>query len=194
MKSLSQFITESNETISLIFNDIVVDFTPLDQHDQQKGIVFELPKNATSDTIQTYLDQCILPYLPCGEKNEDSEKYVGHNLNTITDINLTYESIEKDPKKFHLQNKQIDVIKFDKSFGSEYANNLEEVMLTNLKFTLTFSQFTIDNVDENDAETEDDCKGLLEDQFISIADAGRTSKFPLRFVNAEFDDFSIDEE
>lgn len=194
MKNISQFIKESNVNISIIFNDIVVTYTPLDQHHQQKGIVFELPKNATSDTIQDYLEQCIVPYLPGGEKNEDSKKYIGLNLNAITDINLTYESVEKDPKKFNLLDKQAGAIKFDKSFGREYANNLEEVMLTNLKFTLTFSQFTIDNVDENDTETEDDCKGLLEDQFINLADAGRTSKFPLRFINVEFDDYSIDEE
>lgn len=193
MKNLSKFIKESNVNISIIFNDIVADFIPLNQHGVQKGIVFELPKDATSDTIQTYLDQCIVPYLPCGTKNEDAEKYIGRNLDAVTDISLTYESIEKDPKKFQLLNEQIGVIKFDKSFGNEYANNLEEIMLTNLKFTLTFSQFTIDNVDENDAETEDDCKGLLEDQFINLADAEKTSNFPLRFVNVEFSDFSIDE-
>lgn len=193
MKNLSQFIKESTANISIIFNDIVVDFIPLDQHGQQKGIVFELPKSATSDTIQTYLDQCIVPYLPGGEKNENTEKYLGLNLDTITDINLTYENVEKDPKKFNLLNNKIDTIKFDSSFGHEYTNDLEEVMLTNLKFTLTFSQFTIDNVDEHDAETEDDCKGLLEDQFINLADAERTSKFPLRFQNVEFSDFSIEE-
>lgn len=194
MKNLLQFIKESTANISIIFNDVVADFIPLNQHGGQKGIIFELPKNATRDTIQNYLDQCILPYLPCGEKNEDVQKYIGRNLDAITDINLTYENIEKDPNKFHLLNNHIDVIKFNKSFGDEYTNNLEEVMLTNLKFTLTFSQFSIDNVAEIDSATEDDCKGLLEDQFISLADAERTSTVPLRFVNVEFNDYSIEEE
>lgn len=194
MKNISQFIKESNTNISIIFNDIVADFIPINQHGEQKGIVFELPKNATRDTIQTYLEQCILPYLPCGVKNKDGQNYIGRNLDAITDITLTYENIEKDPEKFHLLNNHNSVIKFDKSFGAEYTNNLEEVMLTNVKFTLVFSQFSLDNVDENDAETEDDCKRLLEDQFINLVDTERTSKFPLRFVNVEFDDFSIDEE
>ena len=194
MKTLTQFIKESNEKVSIIFNDLVVDFIPFDQHGQQKGIVFELPKNATRDTIQTYLTQCIVPYLPCGTKNKESEKYIGLNFDAITDINLTFDDVEKDPQNFHLLKKQIGAIKFDKSFGEEYTHNLEDVMLTGLKFTLSFSQFTLDNVNKDETETEDDCQGLLEDQFIDLCDLERTSKFAMRFQNVEFSDFSIEEQ
>lgn len=192
MKSLIHFIKESTKNISIIFTDVTVNFIPLNQKGQQKGIVFELPKDATSDTIKTYLDQCIVPYLPGGVKSKDIKKFIGLNIDTITDINLTYEDIEKDPNKFHLQNEQINPIKFDETFGKDYIKNLEEVMLTGLKFTLTFSQFTIENISEEDAGTEEDCKGLLEDQFITIADSDKTSKFALRFQDVEYSDYSIE--
>lgn len=193
MKSLTNFIKESNNSVSVIFNDVTAEFIPFSQRGQQKGIVFELPKDATSDTIQTYLDQCIVPYLPGGDKNKDTKKFIGLNVDAITDINLTYEDVEKDPNKFHLQNKQIPAIKFDETFGKDYAQNLEEVMLTGIKFTLSFSQFTIDNLSEEDTETEEDCKGLLEDQLIDLVDAERTSKFSLRFQEVEYSDFSIED-
>jgi hypothetical protein len=193
MKSLTRFIKENNENVNVIFNDVTVTFIPFAQHGGQKGIVFELPKDATSDTIQLYLNQCIVPYLPGGDKNEDIKKFIGININSITDINLTYEDVEKDPAKFHLTNKQTGVIKFDETFGQVYANKLEEIMLTGIKFTLSFSQFTLENISEKDTETEEDCKGLLEDQFINIDFLGKTSKFPLRFQNVEYSDCSIDE-
>lgn len=192
MKSLTNFILESNN-VSIVFNNIVAEFTPENQRGSQKGICFELPKDATPETIQTYLDQCIVPYLPCGEKNKDTEKFLGTNLDAVTDINLTYDDIEKDPAKFKLINDKIGPIKFDESFGKDYADNLETVMLTNIKFTLSFSQFTIENVDENDSEDEDDCKELLEDQFTDLVSNEKTSKFPLRFQEVTYDDFSIDD-
>lgn len=194
MKDLKRFILESSSNVTLVFNEVTAEFIPFTQRGSQKGIVFELPKDATPDTIQTYLDQCIVPYLPGGEKSKDTKKFIGVNVDAITDINLTYDDVEKDPTKFKLVNDKIDPVKFDETFGKDYADNLENVMLTGLKFTLSFSQFTLENVDEDETETEDDCKGLLEDQFIDLVDGERSSKFSLRFQEVTYDDFSIDEE
>ena len=193
MKSLKNSILEAIDSNTVVFNNVVVEFIPKRSYNKTDGgVVFELPAGATKETIQTYIDQCIVPYLPGGEKNKDAQKFLGTNFDAITDINLTWDGEETDKSKFG-KDPNISPVKFDTDFGAEYSENIEEVMLKDVKVTLTFSQFTIDGASDDETEDEDACMDLLAGKFIDLADAERDSKIGLMFDQVGYDDFSVDD-
>jgi hypothetical protein len=192
MKSLTNSILEALDNNTVVFNNVVVEFIPKRSYNKPEGgVVFELPAGASKETIQTYIDQCIVPYLPGGEKNKDAQKFLGNNFSAITDINLTWDGEETDKSKFG--NDHITApVKFDTDFGVEYSEKLEEVLLKDVKVTLTFSQFTIEGASDDETEDEDACTDLLAGEFTDLADAEHRSKFGLMFDQVGYDDFSID--
>lgn len=192
MKSLTNSILEALDNNTVVFNNVVVEFIPKRSYNKPEGgVVFELPSGATKETIQTYIDQCVVPYLPGGEKNKDAQKLLGNNFSAITDINLTWGSEETDKSKFGNDHNTAPV-KFDTDFGVEYSEKLEEVLLKDVKVTLTFSQFIIEGASDDETEDEDACTDLLASKFIDLADSERGSKIGLMFDQVGYDDFSID--
>lgn len=192
MKSLTNSILEALDNNTVVFNNVVVEFIPKRSYNKPDGgVVFELPGGASKETIQTYIDQCVVPYLPGGEKNKDAKKFLGNNFSAITDINITWNGEETDKSKFG-KDTNISPVKFDTDFGAEYAENIEEVMLKDVKVTLTFSQFTIEGASDDETEDEDACTDLLAGEFTDMADTERSSKIGLMFDQVGFDDFSID--
>lgn len=193
MKSLKNSILEAIDSNTVVFNNVVVEFIPKRSYNKTDGgVVLELPVGATKETIQTYIDQCIVPYLPGGEKNKDAQKILGNNFDAITDINLAWSGEETDKSKFG-NLKQVTPVRFDNDFGAKYSGNIEEVMLKDVKVTLTFSQFTIDGASDDETEDEDACHDLLANEFIDLADIERVSKFSLMFDSVGYDDFSVDD-
>lgn len=180
-----------NDLCDITVSPLTITFTPVEQHGNQEGIVFELPKSVSSDTIQEYLDQCIVPYLPGGDKSSNTD--IGEkNLDSLDDIYLSFDGIEKDPDKFNLHDRSIKPIKFDSRFGKEYTNNLEPVMLKNLTFNLSFSQFNLKNIDLKDIDSKRATIELIKKQFDSVINSDDPPILDLHIQTVEYDSCNTD--
>lgn len=187
-------MNEINKYTDITITNVSITFKPADQRGRQEGIVFELPEDAHSDMIQTYLDQCIVPYLPFGNKSTYDTDLIGQNTNNIINIQLTFDSIESDPNNFHLNNRSVKPIKFDPMFKAEYKQSCKPIMLKHLEFIVSFSQFTLLNIEQNDVYSSRAIKKLINDQFMTFIKTVKNPMLNLDIKSIEYDDVhSIDE-
>lgn len=178
-------LNETDNLISVIFNDLTITFTPTTQN---KSVIFELPKNAVSSVIREYLDEYITPYLPGGNKYDNSS--LGKNIDSITDIYLDFADIEKDPSTFHLQNTNIKPIKFNTEFGKEYEKNLKPIMLKGLTFKLSFSEFTMINIEQGDVATNSSAQTTLTKFFNDILTDTNNKIMNLQVSDINYTDYT----
>lgn len=180
--------------MNITVKNVRITFRPIEQHGRQEGIVFELPANATSAMIQTYLDQCIVPYLPFGNKSTYDNDLIGINDNAITDIQLTFDGIETDQDKFHVYDHNMKPVEFEPIFGSEYNKNIKPIMVKQLEFTVSFSQFVLKNIGQDDTNSTKTIKILINKQIMHYIESNKNPKLNLHIQNIECGDVNtIDE-
>ena len=166
MKKFSTFIKEEVEA----FRVTDVEATYLVQPNK---IVLEAPETFQESDIQQYIDDRWLNSLPSSP--EKSEKYFGKNNINIIDAHFEYDTFE------HIDIEPKDYIEWDEKYSDNNINDdikLDYFTITNLKYIITFDQFDLVDVDENNID--ENIKKIFK-----ACDSTYTNKYPIEIKFVE---------
>lgn len=145
MKSLVQYIKESEGQETIRINDLKVSWSIADPNNSKGDVIIEVPEDYTDDDITSYLQDMLLESMPTDE--ELAKDYFGRNVDDIIDV-----SIEFDDAIVVRENKRNLTFKYDSSLDDNYKGTdtqLKRVALRGLRLVAMFDKLDVLNTSDD---------------------------------------------
>lgn len=156
MKSLVQYIKESEGQETIRINDLKASWSILDPKNTKGDVIIEVPEDYTDDDITSYLQDMLLESMPTDD--ELAKEYFGGNADDIIDV-----SIEFDDAIVARENKRNLTFKYDSSLDDKYKETdtqLKRVTLRGLRLVAMFDKLDVMNT--SDDSLMQDLMGIFE--------------------------------
>lgn len=170
MKGIKLFIKEAIDEVDKV-GEFKVQYSA-----KNSKIVVCVPNTYSESDMQIYIDDKVLPNMPCTSK--ESKRYIGDNNKNISDAYFEYEGYSASDEVTSQVDIEWDPKYDDGTEGAEYMY----YTLNNLKFIVQFSDFSIKNSDNPKDELEGIFKAL---------ESNNTNKYP---IDIEFEKIEYDEQ
>lgn len=145
MKSLVQYIKESEGQETIRINDLKASWSIADPKNSKGDVIIEVPEDYTDDDITSYLQDMLLESMPTDE--ELAKDYFGGNADDIIDV-----SIEFDDAIVVSENKRNLTFKYDSSLDDNYKGTdtqLKRVTLRGLRLVAMFDKLDVLNTSDD---------------------------------------------
>lgn len=145
MKSLVQYIKESEGQETIRINDLKASWSIADPNNSKGDVIIEVPEDYTDDDITSYLQDMLLESMPTDE--ELAKDYFGGNADDIIDV-----SIEFDDAIVVRENKRNLTFKYDSSLDDNYKGTdtqLKRVTLRGLRLVAMFDKLDVLNTSDD---------------------------------------------
>lgn len=145
MKSLVQFLLESDGQETIRINDLKASWTITDPKNTKGDVIIEVPEDYTDDDITSYLQDMLLETMPTDD--ELAKEYFGANADDIIDV-----SIEFDDAIVTREDKRNLTFKYDDSLDDKYKGSdtqLKRVTLKALRLVAMFDKLDVMNTSDD---------------------------------------------
>lgn len=145
MKSLVQFLLESDGQETICINDLKASWTITDPKNTKGDVIIEVPEDYTDDDITSYLQDMLLETMPTDD--ELAKEYFGANADDIIDV-----SIEFDDAIVTREDKRNLTFKYDDSLDDKYKGSdtqLKRVTLKALRLVAMFDKLDVMNTSDD---------------------------------------------
>lgn len=145
MKSLVQYIKESDEQETIRINDLKASWSITDPKNTKGDVIIEVPEDYTDDDITSYLQDMLLEDMPTDD--ELAKDYFGANADDIIDV-----SIEFDDAIVAREDKRNLTFKYDSSLDDKYKGSetqLKRAILKSLRLVAMFDKLDVMNTSDD---------------------------------------------
>lgn len=145
MKSLVQFLLESDGQETIRINDLKASWSITDPKNTKGDVIIEVPEDYTDDDITNYLQDLLLESMPTDD--ELAKDYFGANADDIIDV-----SIEFDDASVTRDDKRNLTFPYDDSLDDKYKGsdvNLKRVTLKGLRLVAMFDKLDVMNTSDD---------------------------------------------
>lgn len=145
MKSLVQFIKESDGQETIRINDLKASWSITDPKNTKGDVIIEVPEDYTDDDITSYLQDMLLESMPTDD--ELGKEYFGGNADDIIDV-----TIEFDDAIVAREDKRNLTFKYDSSLDDNYKGTdtqLKRVTLKGLRLVAMFDKLDVMNTSDD---------------------------------------------
>lgn len=145
MKSLVQFIKESDGQETIRINDLKATWSITDPKNTKGDVIIEVPEDYTDDDITSYLQDMLLESMPTDD--ELAKEYFGGNADDIIDM-----TIEFDDAIVAREDKRNLTFKYDSSLDDKYKGTdtqLKRVTLKGLRLVAMFDKLDVMNTSDD---------------------------------------------
>lgn len=145
MKSLVQFLLESDGQENIRINDLKATWEITDPKNHGGDVIIEVPEDYTDDDITSYLQDMLLESMPTDD--ELAKEYFGGNADDIIDV-----SIEFDDALVAREDKRNLTFKYDDSLDDKYKGSdtqLKRVTLKGLRLVAMFDKLDVMNTSDD---------------------------------------------
>lgn len=145
MKSLVQFLLESDGQETIRINDLKASWSITDPKNTKGDVIIEVPEDYTDDDITSYLQDLLLESMPTDD--ELAKEYFGGDADDIIDV-----SIEFDDAVVGREDKRNLTFKYDSSLDGKYKGSdtkLKRVTLRGLRLVAMFDKLDVMNTSDD---------------------------------------------
>lgn len=145
MKSLVQFLLESDGQETIRINDLKASWSITDPKNTKGDVIIEVPEDYTDDDITSYLQDLLLESMPTDD--ELAKEYFGGDADDIIDV-----SIEFDDAVVGREDKRNLTFKYDSSLDDKYKGSdtqLKRVTLKGLRLVAMFDKLDVMNTSDD---------------------------------------------
>lgn len=145
MKSLVQFLLESDGQETIRINDLKASWSITDPKNTKGDVIIEVPEDYTDDDITSYLQDLLLESMPTDD--ELAKEYFGGDADDIIDV-----SIEFDDAVVGREDKRNLTFKYDSSLDDKYKGSdtqLKRVTLRGLRLVAMFDKLDVMNTSDD---------------------------------------------
>lgn len=145
MKSLVQFLLESDGQETIRINDLKASWSITDPKNTKGDVIIEVPEDYTDDDITSYLQDLLLESMPTDD--ELAKEYFGGDADDIIDV-----SIEFDDAIVAREDKRNLTFMYDSSLDDKYKGSdtqLKRVTLKGLRLVAMFDKLDVMNTSDD---------------------------------------------